>query len=199
MSKIKVGGGSDACYDEVLIGHNRNADGFVHTWYDVEGDPTNGATETTFSVHLAQAAATSDLYFTSEGYFQRTIPPACFAGKTDPGGQPAEQPDRLVTLKKNGNQLSYFNGPDQFHSAFLVKQADALKDDMFTIEVKYIWYDLDNSVKDYTVGLYTKAGQEDGTKNLQVLKSSDYTGSPNMLHMDGKTPSGRTGETSGAV
>lgn len=70
---------------------------------------------------------------------------------------------------------------------------------MFTIEVKYIWYDLDNSVKDYTVGLYTKAGQEDGTKNLQVLKSSDYTGSPNMLHMDGKTPSGRTGETSGAV
>jgi len=52
------------------------------------------------------------------------------------------------------------------------------------LEVTYTWYALPTDVKDYTVGIYTGMVAADDSK-MGVLKSADYTGDPNMLHMDG--------------
>lgn len=71
LAKLKVGAGNDeACLDEILIGHNRAADSFYHSWYDVEGDTSDGTAATVFSVKVpADVKATTDMYLTVDGYF----------------------------------------------------------------------------------------------------------------------------------
>lgn len=70
---------------------------------------------------------------------------------------------------------------DQFSYPILLKTYSA--GDRFKVRAKYLWFD--SPAKDYTVGIYSK-------QNLEVL---DSTGSSNILHMDGKTPSGFTKST----
>ena len=79
-------------------------------------------------------------------------------------------------------------GPDQFHAALVVKEAEYAAGDVFTLEIKYTWHEIPEDVRDYTIKVYSK-------QNHVIKDASDGT---NMLHMDGQKPSGYVGVSGGS-
>jgi len=65
----------DSCFNSYEIGHNRESEGYVHTWYDRENDD-----ETTKQYHFTTDNTVSDIYVTVETYSPAIIPPSCTTG-----------------------------------------------------------------------------------------------------------------------
>lgn len=117
-------------------------------------------------------AKSGDLYFTVDTYIQGTIPYLCTL---------YYQPAVTYSILKNGNALiSNFQYEEQWNEPFMVAEADYAAGDVFTMEIDYQWDFF--YAKDYTIKVYSK----------QTLEVKDSKGETNMIHMDGKEPSGFT-------
>jgi hypothetical protein len=116
-------------------------------------------------------AQSGDLYFTVDTYYQGTIPWICTF---------FYQPQVTYTVKKNGNILKTMTYEEQWIEPYLVAESTYAAGDAFTMEIDYYWDTF--YAKDYTIKVYSK----------QTLSVKDSKGNTNMIHMDGKEPSGFT-------
>lgn len=183
-------GGGESCISRVHIAHNRGADSFYHAWYDVDGDTGDGTKATTFSTKIPKdVKAVGDIYITVDSYYEGIIPShtSCYQYDSKIGFTPV----RTTHLKKGGTETEAAATDEKDYGtiAYHLKAADVAAEDLLTLDVTYKWFKLPTDVKDYTVGIYTAMVDASDAK-MKVLKSADYTGDENMLHMDGQKPSG---------
>lgn len=63
------------CFKDVHIGHYRDGEGFVETWYDVID-----ANEDYYTFSYEVSTNAQPVYFTVETYLLNIIPPGCTTG-----------------------------------------------------------------------------------------------------------------------
>merc|ERR1719498_1291578 len=68
------------CFDMYDIGHLRDDEGFVETWYDEIGDD-----ESTNYYYFTPDTFDSDIYFTAESYSYNIVPLTCTTGTISTG------------------------------------------------------------------------------------------------------------------
>lgn len=88
----------------------------------------------------------------------------------------------MVTMKlENGSELiEEITYSEDWYMPVMVEEADYAAGDVFTLTVTYDW--IGRMSRDYTISVYS-------SQDLEVL---DEEGEGNMIHMDGKSPSGFT-------
>jgi len=155
------------CFDDFQIGHNRNAENYTDTWYDISGD-YSFMTYLNFTVEVPESSG--DLYFSLEYYYWEMVPKRCslFMGN----------PMIYTKIYKNDEMFEYYYF-DYYHEPMMFAEADYEAGDIFTIEYDTMWF-FSPIPRDYTIKVYSS----------QDLEIKDSDGNTNMLHMDGQQPSG---------
>jgi len=162
-----------ACFDSYEIGHNRESEGFVDTWYDRENDD-EAFTQYSFTTD----STTSDIYFTVETYGHAIVPLVCTTGAYS-GGSTVNYPVAYIVIYKGSVSQGYKYYLDQTHKPIIMSSSNHGAGQEYKIYVQYEW--LGSPAKDYTLKVYSKYA------NSQI---KDTNGNTNMLNMDGSSPSG---------
>lgn len=134
------------CFDYAEIGHVRDDEGFVETWYDVTGDD-----EAFHTFTFAPTSFNSDIYFSVETYSYNLIPLTCTTGTLN-NGQSVTAPATYYTIRNNGQQLESAYYLDFSHRPYLVNSYNG--GDIISMTVQYDW--VGSPHKDFTVKVYSK-------------------------------------------
>jgi len=108
----------DSCFDSYEIGHNRESEGFVDTWYDKEGGD-----ESFYSHYFTTDSTSSDIYFTVETYGHSIVPLACTSG-TYSGGSYVNYPVAYLAVYKGSTLQSSKYYLDQTHKPIIMSSSN---------------------------------------------------------------------------
>ena len=131
------------CFYDYQIGHLRQSEGYVDTWYDRENDD---GTEKSYKFQPPYRRG--DLYISVESYYMQMIPNTCTNGVN---------PLLKYTVYRNGAFLGYKWYYDQFHYPYLIKEADYASRDVFEITVLWDWKGYQGN--DYTIKVYSRQAE----------------------------------------
>lgn len=87
------------CFQDIQIGHNREADGFELTWYD-----QIDATEDLYLFYYEPSTSTHGIYVSVESYLQEQVPSECTTG-TDSYGNRVTAPSVDLTVQYGDGML----------------------------------------------------------------------------------------------
>lgn len=134
------------CFNYIEIGHMRDDEGFVETWYDVTNDDESYHTFT-----FTPTSFNSDIYFTVETYFYNLIPLSCTTGTLN-NGQSSSVPASMYIIRNNGQTIKNHYYLDYSHRPTVVSGYNG--GDVLTMTVQYDW--VGSPHKDFTVKVYSK-------------------------------------------